>query len=275
MLFNMVSDLSLRESFLTLLRELDGSIKGSLRLLTQEFTMAALLSLLAISFIYGVVHSAGPGHGKALIGSYFLKEKHPLRKAIMLSGLVSLVHSGSAIILAYLLTFVLTGIKGMFRIKMQSYFMLAGGILITLVGVIFLVMKIIRKGRCCHDHQHDHNHEDDEAPKKGDKSVFLVGLTAGIVPCPVSLMLMLFTISRKIPLIGLAAVLSISLGMFVLLTMLGLFSIKSRDSILLLFEKAGRNSAGAATVIEYVSIVMIILLGLGMSLKIVLPQILT
>lgn len=271
MLHNMSSDLSLRESFLTLIRELDSSIKGSLRLLTQDFSMAALFSLLAICFIYGIVHSAGPGHGKALIGSYFLKEKHPLRKAILLSGMVSLIHSGSAIILAYLLTFVLTSIKGMFRIKMQSYFMLAGGILITLVGLTFLVMKIVKKGKCSHNHTDEHKKE----TAVGNKSIFLVGLSAGIVPCPVSLMLMLFTISRKIPLIGLTAVLSISLGMFVLLTLLGLFSIKSRDSILLLFERAGRNSAGAATVIEYVSIVLIIILGVVMSMKIVLPQVLT
>lgn len=257
--------LSLREGFLTLLREMDRNMKGSLKDLLNEFSLTAFLSLLLLAFLYGVLHSAGPGHGKTLVGSYFLKEKHPLRRALLLSGVVSLVHSGSAIILAFLLTFVLTGIKGMFKIKMQSYFMLASGIMIIIIGLTFLVLKIVGKKECSHgEYSHDSR-----------KSLFFVGLTAGIVPCPVSLMIMLFTISRKIALVGLAAVLSISLGMFTLLGLLGLVSIKSRDGILLLFQKFGGSSHRVATLIEYLSIIMIILLGAVMTLKMFLPRILS
>ena len=244
--------------FLEILRSMDNIINETIRNLISNFNILTLIILFFISFLYGILHSIGPGHGKTLIASFFLKEKHPLKKSLLLSGIVSIIHSGSAIILSFLLYFVLTGIKGMFKIKLQSYFMATSGILIIIIGILFLILKIFHKDEI----------NSKSLPK--NRNLILIGLSAGIVPCPVALMIMLLTISKNIIFIGLLSVFSISMGMFFLLTIIGLISIKSRDGIIFVSGKITKNNEIISTVIEYMSIIFIILIGIGMSLNIIL-----
>jgi nickel/cobalt exporter len=259
-----------RGAFVDLLRDFDQMINERLRLLVNEFSVAALFSLAGISFIYGMLHSAGPGHGKTLIASFFIKEKHPLQKSLILAATVSLVHTGSAVILSLLLTFIFTGIRGMFKIQLQGYFLLASGIMITVVGVVFLLMRIFHR----HHHHglgHDQISQTDSdsnevlnhavVSKKGNTGIFMIGVTAGMVPCPVALMIMLLTIARGAVIVGISAVLSISLGMFVLLTGIGMISIISRDGILLLGGRFLKRTELVSVIVEFISISSIILIG--------------
>lgn len=62
-----------------------------------------LSGLVLLSFLYGVFHAAGPGHGKAVISSYMIANEVALRRGVMLSfvsallqGLVAIVLVGSA-----------------------------------------------------------------------------------------------------------------------------------------------------------------------------------
>ena len=59
----------------------------------------ATLLLAALSFAYGVVHAAGPGHGKAVISSYVLANEQTVRRGIQLSFLASFFQALSAILL--------------------------------------------------------------------------------------------------------------------------------------------------------------------------------
>ncbi|MFO7810397.1 MAG: hypothetical protein R6V47_03380 [Candidatus Delongbacteria bacterium] len=248
-------------SFLELLRYADRLLNETIRGLTSDVAFSTLVLLVVISFLYGILHSIGPGHGKALVASFFLKEKHRLKRAFTLAGIVALVHTGSAIILSILLYFVLTGVKGMFRIRLQSYFIGASGILITTIGLLFLFFKIYSKGK---------KKEEGKIELSGKSNLILVGAAAGIVPCPVASMLMLLTLSHGIVHIGLLAVAGISAGMFFLLSLIGLLTIKSRDGIMALSEKKFKRSETVSTVIEYVSVGLIILIGLGMSSSLLL-----
>lgn len=254
--------------FLGILRSMDNIINETIRVLVGDFKISALVILLAVAFIYGILHSIGPGHGKTLVASFFLKEKHPLRKSLILAAIISAIHSGSAIILSFLLYFVLTGIRGMFKIQLQSYFMAVSGIFIVVIGVLFLILKIVKKDHAKLDEKvKDENIKND---KRKNRNLILIGISAGIVPCPAALMLMLFTLSQGKIYIGLLAVLSISLGMFFLLTIIGLISIKSRDGILFVSGKLTKKTETISTVLEFVSIGLIILIGLSMSSGIIL-----
>jgi len=73
---------------------------GTVRNLKSASNFATATSALVIaSFIYGILHAVGPGHGKAVISSYMLADKETLRRGIFLAFLSSLIQALSAITL--------------------------------------------------------------------------------------------------------------------------------------------------------------------------------
>jgi ABC-type nickel/cobalt efflux system permease component RcnA len=60
---------------------------------------SATWGLLGISFLYGIFHAAGPGHGKAVISSYLVANDETWRRGLVLSFASALVQSLTAIAL--------------------------------------------------------------------------------------------------------------------------------------------------------------------------------
>jgi nickel/cobalt transporter (NicO) family protein len=58
---------------------------------------SALWGLMGISFLYGIFHAAGPGHGKAVISSYLLANDETWRRGITLSFASAVMQSLTAI----------------------------------------------------------------------------------------------------------------------------------------------------------------------------------
>ncbi len=67
---------------------------------------AALPWLAGLSFVYGVLHAAGPGHGKAVLASYMVANERALRRGIALSFLAALLQAAVAVALVGLLSLV-------------------------------------------------------------------------------------------------------------------------------------------------------------------------
>ncbi|HML28712.1 MAG TPA: nickel/cobalt transporter [Hyphomicrobium sp.] len=73
---------------------------GAVRNLKSTTNIAAATgALVVVSFIYGILHAVGPGHGKAVISSYMLADNETLRRGIFLAFLSSLIQALSAIML--------------------------------------------------------------------------------------------------------------------------------------------------------------------------------
>jgi ABC-type nickel/cobalt efflux system permease component RcnA len=71
---------------------------GAVRNLKDTTSIASATSALVFaSFIYGIFHAAGPGHGKAVISSYMLADKQTLRRGVFLAFLSSFIQALSAI----------------------------------------------------------------------------------------------------------------------------------------------------------------------------------
>ncbi|KQX57616.1 MULTISPECIES: nickel/cobalt transporter [Ensifer] len=68
-----------------------------------------LWSLVGLSFTYGVLHAAGPGHGKAVISSYMIANETELKRGVLLSFLSSLLQGVVAILLIGAVYLILRG----------------------------------------------------------------------------------------------------------------------------------------------------------------------
>jgi nickel/cobalt transporter (NicO) family protein len=87
---------------------------------------SALWGLAGLSFLYGVVHAAGPGHGKALIASYMLANERALRRGIILAFFAALLQAAVAIALVGVAALVLRATSSQmneaaFVLEMASY----------------------------------------------------------------------------------------------------------------------------------------------------------
>ena len=65
--------------------------------------------LVGLSFLYGIFHAAGPGHGKAVISSYMVANEVALRRGILLSFISAFLQAVTAIVVMLLAYFVLRG----------------------------------------------------------------------------------------------------------------------------------------------------------------------
>jgi nickel/cobalt exporter len=57
-----------------------------------------LWSLVGVSFVYGIFHAAGPGHGKAVISSYMIANETELKRGVVISFLSAFVQGAVAIL---------------------------------------------------------------------------------------------------------------------------------------------------------------------------------
>jgi nickel/cobalt exporter len=144
---------------------------------------SAAWSLLGLSFLYGIFHAAGPGHGKAVISSYLVANEETWMRGVVLSFASALLQALVAVVVvgiaAALLNATATTMRGVVNvIEILSY------ALIVLIGVRLLWVKgrafiaaaqtlhrpvalsaaatPVRHQDCAHHghdhHDHDHHH---------------------------------------------------------------------------------------------------------------------
>jgi len=123
---------------------------------------SAAYTLLGISFLYGIFHAAGPGHGKAVISSYLVANDETWRRGIVLSFASAMLQAFTAVaivgIAAALLGATAKAMGNTVRvIEIISY------TLIVLIGLRLLWVKgraflRLLRGEQHTQHAHDHGH---------------------------------------------------------------------------------------------------------------------
>jgi nickel/cobalt exporter len=129
----------------------------------------ASLILVGLSFLYGILHAVGPGHGKAVISSYMLANETTLKRGIVLSFASSMLQAFTAIFVIGLTFLVLRGTT----VSMDDathYMEMASFVLIIAFGLSLLWRKVpvLFRPRVAHlmpekiaaGHYHDHDHHD-------------------------------------------------------------------------------------------------------------------
>jgi len=130
-----------------------------------------LWSLVGLSFTYGVLHAAGPGHGKAVISSYMIANETELKRGVMLSFLSSILQGIVAILLIGAVYLLLRG-SSINMTTATRWLEIASYALIAAFGGWLLLRKLrsmlrpvavasIAGGGHIHlAHDHDHHHHD-------------------------------------------------------------------------------------------------------------------
>jgi nickel/cobalt transporter (NicO) family protein len=123
---------------------------------------SAAYTLLGISFLYGIFHAAGPGHGKAVISSYLVANDETWRRGIVLSFASAILQACTAIVIvgvaAAMLGATAKAMGDTVRvIEIVSYalILLIGLRLLWVKGRAFL--RLLRSEAHAH-HVHEHGH---------------------------------------------------------------------------------------------------------------------
>ena len=109
----------------------------------------ALLFLLMASFIYGVIHSIGPGHGKALAFSYFSSFKSSYFEAFIISFATAFVHIIGALIIVLISVVILQSVVNGFMENSIFYLTTFSAIIIMILALYILYKKVRKKSSSC------------------------------------------------------------------------------------------------------------------------------
>ena len=239
-------------------RELATAVR---RFKTADPFSAALL-LVAVSFAYGVLHAAGPGHGKAVISSYVLADGQTVRRGILLSFMAALIQALSALVLVAVLILVLRS-TGLQMKAMETWLETLSWGFVAVVGAWLLYYQLRSAFAPAHahahthdhggdhSHHHDHHHSHDHhnhhhqsagcevcahlpAPSqlKGDwswKRAFALAFAVGIRPCTGAILVLVFAIGQGLWWAGVLSTLAMALGTAITVSALATMAVGSRE----------------------------------------------
>lgn len=242
-------------------REINRYLAGQLRESSQQGGISAALTVIFASFVYGVLHAAGPGHGKLVVASYFTARQAPLRTGILMGSVIALTQAVVAIGMVALLAMVLGGSQ-LEIIDQTTVLEVVSYGLILMIGLYMTYGTLTGKATCGHDHgseqsldghQHDstketghihgHSHGPDPTAKETwfaraagrwlgpQGEVIAVGMISGVRPCTGSILVLLFAVANGVFILGVIASFMMAAGVAITISVLGIGAIVLRRSI--------------------------------------------
>lgn len=132
---------------ITMQQQLHRSLATAVKDLKSANPLWAALVLGAISFAYGVLHAAGPGHGKAVISSYVLANERTVKRGIALSFLAAAIQGMSALVIVAILVLVMNATSLDIKATEGWIETLSWGF-VTLIGIwlLYSQLKILIAG---------------------------------------------------------------------------------------------------------------------------------
>ena len=215
-------------------RRIQQSLSTALRDVKSGSGSLALWTLVAVCFGYGVVHTLGPGHGKAVVVAYFLDSARPRAwiEGIFAGSWIAFTHTLAALLLAGgLKTFAVFGLFGALRevrnVEIVSY------TLILLIGFWRLWAGVSghlhEHAHGDNGHHHDHHHQH---PAQRTLAGWLLLTAAGIAPCAGALVVILLSLALGVLWAGVVGVIAIALGMAITLAAVGMASMVAHRLII-------------------------------------------
>jgi ABC-type nickel/cobalt efflux system permease component RcnA len=258
-------------------RDLHRQLAGAIRAVKEDGAAAAS-GLIVLSFLYGIFHAAGPGHGKIVISTYLLTQESHLRRGLLLSSVASLAQGVTAVLVVdatiTLLGLSLPNAQGAATtLEGVSYALVAlvGAMLVFTSGRRLRSRLRYRPTESRHRHDHADSHGHDEAcstcghahgPSRRDLDVpvslqGLLGIivSIGIRPCSGAILVLLVAHALDLRWGGIGAVLAMSLGVALTISVLAILSVYARKASLRLAQLLPGRAMRIAIALDAVAVI--------------------
>ena len=236
------------------------SMSAALKAIRGQSQWSAAFLLMAMSFGYGVLHAAGPGHGKAVVSAWVLANERELRRGILIACLSAVFQALTAIVLVSVLLMTVqaagTAARGLAAtLESASY------ALITLLG-LYLIVQALRTSPAGlvaqpagHGHSHPHPHTGHDEPCACDHGhmpaaeavagewslarAVSLAFAVGLRPCTGAILVLLLSSAMGLYWAGVASTLAMAVGTALTVSVIAVLAVTSRRLALRL---AGRDS---------------------------------
>ena len=202
---------------------------------------AALLSVFPLGILFGAIHALTPGHGKSVLASYLVGSRLAALRSLGVAGVLAATHVGMAVMLALLSAPLITRTLGGVG-RAPALELLSWG-LMTAIGLWLLA-------RAARGQSHAH-HEG-----------VAVGFVAGLIPCPLTLFVMLYALAHAVPIAGITFAAAMLVGITITLGMVALAAVLARDALVYLLSRHGASIARLSRGLDLVSGILLVGLGL-------------
>jgi ABC-type nickel/cobalt efflux system permease component RcnA len=150
-----------------------------------------------------------------MVAAYLVGTRGTARHAAALGATVTIAHTAGVFALGAV-TLALS--QYVLPEDLYPWLTLVSGLLVVIVGAGVLRSRV-RAARATHHHHHHHHHHDHEISWKG---LVAMGASAGLIPCPSALVVLLGAISQHQVGLGLVLITAFSLGLAATITGIGL-----------------------------------------------------
>ncbi|MET3520290.1 nickel/cobalt transporter [Mesorhizobium abyssinicae] len=195
------------------------ALADQIKLLAAGGGWLAFFSFLPMGVVFGAAHALTPGHSKAVLATYLAGSDTKVSRGLLASIALSATHVTIAVLIAVLsLPLVSLALGSVGRAPVLE------DVSRALLGVIGAWMVWRALG-----HGHSHQYEGE-----------VVGFMAGLIPCPLTLFVMTFAISRGVPGAGILFALTMMVGVALTLSCVAVLSILFRERLVHLFDSRPR-----------------------------------
>jgi ABC-type nickel/cobalt efflux system permease component RcnA len=223
-----------------------------------------VLASLAAAIFWGAAHALSPGHGKSIVTAYLVGQRGTPWHAAALGLIVTVTHTIGVFTLGFV-TLALS--QFVVPDHLYPWLNLASGVLVVAIGASVLSARWRHARAHAHGHEHHHHHHHGHAAEGGNealsfRSLFAVGVSGGLLPCPSALVVLLAAISLHRVVFGLVLIVAFSAGLALSITGVGLVAVLARR----VFSRA-RFDGGLIRALPALSAAVILLAGLLMTFR--------
>lgn len=238
---------------------------------------AAAWTLISASFLYGVFHAAGPGHGKAVLTTYLVTHREEMKRGVFLAAVAAFTQGLVAIVLVYGLILV-AGWLPRETTEAVSWSERASFALLTALGG-YLVYRAARSGLkrwrgqeagCC---GHSHAPSQQQIAATGSfRATLGVILSIGLRPCTGAVLVLVFAQIAGLYWAGIAAVAAMSAGTAIAVSALAFAAVNARSFAGRLVAARGGSWLFSADIVALGGGVVLALIGYSLLLASFAPR---